>query len=227
MMVDHVSAAESRKNGHLAIDSAASPKRTGLSFPERMPFAAWERIGRQLSVISDASAWWLGDWLIYGERRYADRYKQAIAETSLDYQTLRNYAWVARKFPMSRRRDRLSLQHHAEVAALPEAEQTVWLDRAVQFRWSRNELRRQVRARRAAAEPTDDLDVVTTVRLQVASDREQRWQRAAGAVNCELLEWMLNVLDQAADLHLRESRASSRQDGDEPLRLRPPDSASA
>ena len=41
----------------------------------------------------------------------------------LDYQTLRNYAWVARRFAMSRRRDTLSFGHHAEVPALPEPEQ--------------------------------------------------------------------------------------------------------
>ncbi len=32
-------------------------------------------------------------------------------------------AWVARRFPVSRRRDTVSFQHHAEVAALPEPEQ--------------------------------------------------------------------------------------------------------
>jgi hypothetical protein len=41
-----------------------------------------------------------------------------------------NYAWVARRFAMSRRRDTLSFGHHAEVAALPEPEQDFWLREA-------------------------------------------------------------------------------------------------
>ena len=48
----------------------------------------------------------------------------------LDYQTLRNYAWVARRFPAGRRRAGVSFAHHAEVARLPEPEQDYWLRRA-------------------------------------------------------------------------------------------------
>jgi len=64
----------------------------------------------------------------------------------LDYGTLRNYAWVARRFALSRRRDMLSFGHHAEVAAMPEAEQEYWLGKAEELSWSRNQLRREVRA---------------------------------------------------------------------------------
>ena len=69
------------------------------------------------------AAWCLGDWLVFGEQAYAGRYRQAIERTSLDYQTLGNYAWVAKRFSLSRRRDELSFGHHSEVAALPEPEQ--------------------------------------------------------------------------------------------------------
>jgi hypothetical protein len=99
-------------------------------------------------MISDASAWWLGDWLVYGENRFPDRYKSAIEETILSYKTLRNYAWVARRFSASRRRDTLSLHHHAEVAALPLADQESWLDRTEQNRWSVIELRRSLQSYR-------------------------------------------------------------------------------
>lgn len=96
-------------------------------------------------MFANCSVWWLGDWPVYGEYAYSDRYKQALADTSLGYQTLRNYAWVARKIPLSRRRDALSFGHHAEVAALPDHEQDVWLTRAERSNWSRNLLRRGLR----------------------------------------------------------------------------------
>jgi hypothetical protein len=41
-----------------------------------------------------------------------------------------NYAWVARRFELSRRRDTLTFGHHAELAALREPEQGSWLDQA-------------------------------------------------------------------------------------------------
>jgi hypothetical protein len=97
--------------------------RNGLRLPQRLPFERWLDAGTQLSALCISAAWCLGDWLVFGEQAYAGRYRQAIERTSLDYQTLRNYAWVAKRFSLSRRRDKLSFGHHSEVAALPEPEQ--------------------------------------------------------------------------------------------------------
>lgn len=159
-----------------------------------MPLHSWQRIGDQIFVISDASAWWLGDWLIYGQEHYPDRYKTAISKTSLDYQTLRNYAWVARKFSMLRRREKLSFQHHAEVARLPESEQELWLTRAEQWKWSRNELRRQIRADISGREEVDS----PKIRLTLIAEQHDRWQKAAEQESKDLLEWILNTLNEAA-----------------------------
>ncbi len=91
--------------------------------PRPLPFEAWLAVGTQLAAVAASSAWCLGDWLAYGQAAYAGRYQEAIEQTGLEYQTLRNYAWVAGRFELSRRRDTLSFGHHAEVAALPEPEQ--------------------------------------------------------------------------------------------------------
>lgn len=81
-------------------------------------------------------------------RRFSDLHLRAIEACGLDYQTLRNYAWVARKFELDRRRETLSFQHHAEVSSVAPGEQDKWLDPAEEFNWSRNELRRNIRAHR-------------------------------------------------------------------------------
>ena len=99
-------------------------------------------------TIADSSAWCLGDWVVFGASRYSDRYLRAIEQAGLEYQTLRNYAWVARRFESSRRREALSFQHHAEVASLPEPEQDLWLQRADAAQWSKTELRRRISAER-------------------------------------------------------------------------------
>jgi hypothetical protein len=59
---------------------------------------------------------------------------------------LRNYAWVARQVPLSRRRDSLSFGYHAEVAALAQAEQDFWLRKAEELSWPVRQLRQEVRA---------------------------------------------------------------------------------
>ena len=129
-----------------ALDASTFITRRGLRLPRRMAFDKWVGIGNYLSGVMSASSWCLGDWLVYGEATFTGRYRDAIELTSLDYQTLRNHAWVARSFPMSRRRDRLSFTHHAEVAALSEPEQDFWLLKAEQHAWSVKRLRREVRA---------------------------------------------------------------------------------
>jgi len=165
--------------------------RVGLTFDE------WLCAGRQISKISSASAWWLGDWLLYGERAYGKRYRAALELTSLDYKTLRNYAWVARSFEMSRRRDNLSFHHHAEVAGLREAEQDLWLARAETLRWSCRELRRQL-AERRRSERSDDRRPFM-LRMEIEHQRERRWREAATSERQELTNWLGAVADQAAD----------------------------
>ncbi len=176
-------------------------RRTSLSLPPQIPLDEWSRIGHEIFVISESSTWWLGDWLIYGQAQYPDRYMHAIAKTSLDYQTLRNYAWVARRYPVTRRRPALSFQHHAELASLPEEQQEKWLDRAEKFGWSRNELRNRVRASRKAARAADDEDGsdVLSIEMNVPADRKQRWLEAASTTKQDLLSWIVSILDSAAD----------------------------
>jgi hypothetical protein len=163
--------------------------------------------------------------LVYDEAAYHGSYRDAIAQTSLDYQTLRNYAWVARRFSLSRRRDSLSFGHHAEVAALPEAEQDFWLRKADERGWAVKRLRREVRAslaQRAVAthhsQPAPDQPQIPApaqppmarLTIQLTQDQLQACQAAADTTGLTLHQWAILSLDQAARhglgtrlLHLR------------------------
>lgn len=180
--------------------------RTGLQIPTGMNFDDWERAGRQLSGILDSSSWWLGDWLVYGKDHYTDRYQRGIRAAGLRYQTLRNYAWVSRRFEFGRRRPALSFQHHAELASLPVGAQEVWLDRAERMKWSTKQLRTALRAAREA-EAGGDRRTEATQRLAVPGDRLTWWHRAAAQSGIELEQWVLATLDNAAERVLREPGA--------------------
>jgi hypothetical protein len=184
-----------RHTGLVSLDGQVVTRRTAMSLPPGLPLAQWRHLGRQIFVVADSSAWWMGDWLIYGRNEYPDRYRRALAETGLDYQTLRNYAWVAGKFEPAERRARLSFQHHAEVAGIPVGERDEWLSRAERGGWSRNELRRRLRAHRDSDRAAPD----SPIRLSVQLERGVRWQRAAEAAGLDLLDWMVQRLDEAAD----------------------------
>lgn len=177
---------------------APPARRLVLELGSDLSFDDWAAVGARIARIAGGAAWALGDWLVFGERRFGERYRSALEVTHLDYQTLRNYAWVARSFPPARRHEQLSFQHHAEVAALPAAEQDLWLHRAEAQDWSRNELRRRLTAQRLQrrAEP---MTPAIVVRVEVPSDRAQRWRSAAAAAQQGLPEWLREVADAAAD----------------------------
>lgn len=177
----------------------------GLRFPRQLPFDRWVGVGRQLSDVCTSSAWYLGDWLAYGEMTYRGRYRDAVEQTSLDYQTLRNYAWVVRRFPLSRRRDSLSFGHHAEVAVLPEAEQDFWLRKAEESRWPVKRLRSEVRAslsERSAGEPagqdSPSQRPPNRLHLQLTPEQMHACHAAASNAGLPVQAWAIGALDQAA-----------------------------
>ena len=204
------------------VGTQAKVQKSGMVFPQNLPERSWEQIGTNLRELANSSAWWLADWLIYGETTYGwRRYKEAIERTGLDYQTLRNYAWVARRFEHHRRRDSLSFAHHAEVTRLSPPEQDYWLRKAEQQKWSRNELRRAVRASLAVQSETtgtapgggdEKQDVpqlatsaaaekrrqkVTKLTIELSAGRLEYYSRAAAAHGLPVDQWVTQLLETA------------------------------
>jgi predicted HicB family RNase H-like nuclease len=191
--------------------------RAGIEFPRKISLERWLAIGRQLSTVVTSSAWCLGDWMIYGEKTFTGRYREAIEQTSLDYQTLRNYAWVARRFPRARRRENLSFAHHAEVASMPQPEQDFWLRKAENLGWSRNKLRREVRTSLSQRSQTSAQSGETNtdedssgaerprIEVQFMPAQLELCRQAAARVGISLEAWATKVLEEAARSEIRRS----------------------
>jgi hypothetical protein len=126
--------------------SLARTTRTGWYPTADMDLPTWLTHGRRLGAIGRGVSWWLGDWLRYGNARYGEKYARASVITGYDVQTLMNMVYVASRFEPRRRRDALSWSHHAELAALSEAEQERWLSFAESNRISVRSLRQELRA---------------------------------------------------------------------------------
>jgi hypothetical protein len=185
-------------------------EKSGLLFLEKLPLHSWEMVGQQLVSIAESSTWWIADWLAYGEFSFQDRYLEAVRKTNLSYQTLRNYAWVARRFEIARRRDALSFGHHAEVAALEQPEQDYWLRKAEELGWSRNQLRSEVktslRDRRddAALQSGGDgsgetpVPIQNILKLELTEEQEFLFSAVSEAVQQPFQDWAVDVLDSAA-----------------------------
>lgn len=118
----------------------------------KMELADWIAAGRRLGAIGRCSQWWIGDWIRYGNSKWGEKYVEAARVTGYDIASLRNMAWVASRFDLSLRSDKLTWSHHVLLAPLEPGEQQRWLERASKERLSVADLRIELRAQRAAGD---------------------------------------------------------------------------
>jgi len=116
---------------------------TGMDVWGRPSFEEYQGVGDFIQRAHRACGFWLGDWLRYGERRaeWQERLSQAHTFTGLSEKTLKNVRAVARSIDVSRRRDDVEFDVHAEVAGLEPEEQVEWLGKCEKHGWGRRELR--------------------------------------------------------------------------------------
>jgi N6-adenosine-specific RNA methylase IME4 len=126
--------------------------KTGLVFDENLTYDEWELIGKQLQNIHKSIGFWIGDWWNFGEKKWREQAAQAI-EFGIDYQTFRNYCYVANNVVLSRRRDNISFSGHAEVAPLEPKKQDEILDKAEQNNLSSRDIRELVKETNKVATP--------------------------------------------------------------------------
>lgn len=137
----------------IALEDSGGVTETTLDLPADVSYDVYTGMGRFLGRIKRSSSWWLGDFLLYGEGTYGERYAQAASETGLDEQALLHYVFVCRSVPPKERRAALSFSTHAEVARLPTRERKAWLDKAEKHGWKRADLRAAMKAKRKDEKP--------------------------------------------------------------------------
>lgn len=145
--------------GNLERLGAATP--TSLDLPLHTTYDQYEAIGFALGRAHRNISWKIADWLNFGEHQYGHKYEQAAEVLNMNPDTLRNYASIGRRVPVERRRAELPFGSHAEVAKLEPHEQAEWLERAVEKRWRRDELRAHIRPQvitPALPEPMGDVE---------------------------------------------------------------------
>lgn len=128
-------------------------------FPEDMEFDEWERAGKLLGMFGNATGWYIGAWLNYGEHHYGEKYAQAADLTGYEPSTLQGFQYVEGRVPVNIRRDGLSFAHHREVSPLEPEEQEKWLALAEKNNWSRGELRAKMKGEEGSVAATDSREV--------------------------------------------------------------------
>jgi hypothetical protein len=163
----------------------------GLANSSDVTYEEWESIGYELARVGKGWQWWLGDWINFGEKKYGETYKAAIEATGLKRQSCENIASVCRAFQISRRREVLTFNHHAEVQGLEPDDQDELLDEATTGKGlSCAEVRERVRAKKgiegpSAGPPTNDeqelIDAFVAA-FRKAEDRMQTLRQIIDAI---------------------------------------------
>lgn len=118
----------------------------------------------------------LGDLMLRGADAFGDdAYTKASSVAGRDPESLRHYAWVAKRVPEIARNKNLSFNHHRQVALLELGEQMAWLARAEREGFSVLDLKdalRSVRPSKPAAPNTTDsavADALVFINKRLAS----------------------------------------------------------
>jgi hypothetical protein len=116
----------------------------GLKITGDPTFADWMACGHSLKKIKQGLHFAIGDWLIYGQNKWPNRYDQGMAIFGFAYSTLATDKWIAEKIPISRRRE-VPFGYHRAVGGLEPAQQDEILDKAEKEKWDRETIRGEVR----------------------------------------------------------------------------------
>jgi len=102
----------------------------GYTPAQTLTYEQWEFGFDFLRSVNRSVMWYLGDMINYGEKKWGDKYTQAMDASNYDYDTCYRAAYVASKFPQDRRRADLSWNHHRALVDLGPERQDVLLEHA-------------------------------------------------------------------------------------------------
>jgi hypothetical protein len=164
---------------------------TGIQFHEELSFDEWDDLGQKLAPVGKSIGFIIGDWINYGENRYGEKYETALARTGLAYQTLMDFAYVARKVEISLRNENLDFTHHRVVAKLKTPdEKKHWLKMAVKHKLGIRRLRKSINFGRLATEKEvqgDPADRGYVTYLALLNRIRRWWARETGKAPVD--EW--------------------------------------
>jgi hypothetical protein len=113
-----------------SIPDAVNVTDVGLEFHKDIEYDQWLTLMATLQQLSTAFQFAIGDALNYGQKRFGEKYAQAMDATGCAYQSLANWSWVASSVPINNRIAGLSWTHHRLVARIGTEQQKQILESA-------------------------------------------------------------------------------------------------
>ena len=132
----------------------------GMVLDRPLTFDEWSS-GLGIGKGVRAFAWAAGDWLLYGEQAFPDRYEQGMNATGLSLGYLRNLVSLCSRVKRHIRNPNLSISHHQAVTSFNEHYQKKLLDLAEKNEWDRDTFRAFVAEVKANTEADPNVLVIS------------------------------------------------------------------
>lgn len=141
-----------------------------LQFAEETPFEVWEAYTRGIFEMGRRSMRDAGECLLFGERKYGEKYAQVIDAMRYAPKTLQNASWVVSR--IKHWHDALSFGHHEVVAALPAAAQEEMLETAEKEALTVAKLKKATTAKYPSKRPKKKGDDKKPAKIDLTSEVE-------------------------------------------------------
>lgn len=145
-------------------DYGITPMDAGLIFTRDLTKDEWKTVGTHLRKSMKAVLWWVGDWILYGEKMYSvtidqrDEDKRNLKRlghgmamemakiTGYSPGTISNIKSVCLRVNLPWRHDELTVQHASEILrAVPDAQFPYWAHRVLSENLSTKDVRIELR----------------------------------------------------------------------------------
>jgi hypothetical protein len=129
------------------------PSGVGLEISENLPPEEWVTAFQYFHGLHEHIGFIVGDMLRFAEVTFKEKYTAAVRATGKQIKTLQNYTTTATKVPPDMRVPGLSYSVHAEVASVKPQTQKSILKLAQEKGWNVQQVREEVKRRKAASNP--------------------------------------------------------------------------
>ena len=120
-----------------------------------LSYNSWEEGYKRLIEVEECGPFWIGDYLLWGEKTFGENFSQALDEDHAKTHLI--YKYVCSRIEPSRRREALSFSIHREVCSIEdEATQEKILDVAERDKLTVREVRQLAKAAKGEMKPMVD-----------------------------------------------------------------------
>jgi len=153
----------------------------------------------EVVAVETAVHWAYGDLLAFGEaQKWGAFYERAQEITGKSYQTLANYAWVARSIHFSLRGEKLSYGHYKLIAKFQPKQQEQWIQRVVNEKLSVRQLAAEIEGQKLP----QPIPAWRKPLEKMRTTYEKKWDQLDGQQRRAVYEELGTIMRQLEELGL-------------------------